>query len=149
MNENEIRNHAVSSLCQIIPWFRSIAYKSFNNKDFDLTRIQLHMVMALYYHGTVSMGTLAKLVGTSNEQVTRAAIKLEEKEFIIRKQDELNRRVVNISLSEKAKEIVSNTEQKYIENIERRFKGITIEEMKKVAECADYIKSILYKVENE
>ena len=84
MNEEEIRNEAVSSLSQIMPWFRRIAYNSFNNKDFDLTRIQLLMVMALYYHGTVSMGTLAKLVGTSNEQVTRAAIKLEEKGFIIK-----------------------------------------------------------------
>ncbi len=149
MNEEEIRNEAVSSLSQIMPWFRRIAYNSFNNKDFDLTRIQLLMVMALYYHGTVSMGTLAKLVGTSNEQVTRAAIKLEEKGFIIREQDSINRRVVNIFLSEKAKEIVRNTEYKYLQEIKKQFDDIPIEQMRELKKSADYVLKILNKINDK
>ena len=95
------------------------------------------------------MGTLAKLVGTPNEHVTRAAIKLEEKGFIIREQDSINRRVVNIFLSEKAKEIVRNTEYKYLQEIKKQFDDIPIEQMRELKKSADYVLKILNKINDK
>ena len=149
MKEEEIRNEAISSMIKIMPWFRNVASSAFSNKAFDLTRIQLLMVMALYYHGAVSMGTLAKLVGTSNEQVTRAANRLQEKEYVIKEQDKYNRRIVNIYLSEKAKKQVKDIEDRYLQQIKEKFDIIPIEDMKKLAESADFICGILDRIDEQ
>ena len=95
------------------------------------------------------MGTLAKLVGTSNEQVTRAANRLQEKEYVIKEQDKYNRRIVNIYLSEKAKEQVKDIEDRYLQQIKEKFDIIPIEDMKKLAESADFICGILDRIDEQ
>ncbi len=145
MNDSQ-RREAVLALYEMFPSFRKAVIGAFNKKVFDLTRIQLIMLMTLYYKGSVSMGTLAKLVNTSNEQITRAAVKLTEKGYVTREHDKNNRRIVNISLSEKARSVIAEPEEEFINDLIKRFDIVSDSDMAKLKKSAEFIIELLNKV---
>ena len=148
MNSSD-RREAVMALYEMFPSFRKAVMGTFNKKVFDLTRIQLIMMMTLYYNGSVSMGTLAKLVDTSNEQITRAAGKLTDKGYVTREQDKNNRRIVNISLSENAHSIIAEAEKEFLDNLQNRFDNVSDSDMIKLKESAEFISELLNRVADE
>ncbi|MBR1423046.1 MAG: MarR family transcriptional regulator [Ruminococcus sp.] len=148
MNSSD-RREAVMALYEMFPSFRKAVMGTFNKKVFDLTRIQLIMMMTLYYNGSVSMGTLAKLVDTSNEQITRAAGKLTEKGYVTREQDKNNKRIVNISLSEEARSIIAEAEKEFLDNLQNRFDNISDSDMIKLKESAEFISELLNRASDE
>ncbi|MBR1751520.1 MAG: MarR family transcriptional regulator [Ruminococcus sp.] len=143
------RREAIMALYEMFPSFRKAVIGTFNKKVFDLTRIQLIMMMTLYYKGSVSMGTLAKLVDTSNEQITRAAGKLTDKGYVTREQDKNNRRIVNISLSENAHSIIAEAEKEFLDNLQNRFDNVSDSDMIKLKESAEFISELLNRVADE
>ncbi len=143
------RYESIRALYQMIPVFTSIARSTFNGKKTGLTRIQRLIISELYIHGKMSMGILARNVRTSNEQAARAAQALYEKGYIIREHEETNRRIINVSISNKALDMIYKAENEYLEVLNDTFKNISDEDMIKMKECTTFMRDLFERVRKE
>ncbi len=147
--EKDNRYESVRSLYLMMPVFTSIARKTFNGKKTGLTRIQIIMIAELYIHGKMSMGVLAKNIGTSNEQAARAAQTLYEMGYIIREHEKTNRRIINVSISQKALDMIYKAENEYLDVLYDTFKNISDEDMIKMKECTTFMRELFERVRKE
>ena len=103
MNE-KARKECVNAMFELYPRARKMMYESFDKLEDDLTRTQQIILLALAVKDNLSMSQLASKICTSNEQATRAVTQLVDKGLVNRTQNKTNRRVVNITLTQKAKD---------------------------------------------
>ncbi|SDB33547.1 DNA-binding transcriptional regulator, MarR family [Ruminococcaceae bacterium FB2012] len=103
MNE-KARKECVNAMFELYPRARKMMYESFDKLEDDLTRTQQIILLALAVKDNLSMSQLASKICTSNEQATRAVTQLVDKGLVNRMQNKTNRRVVNITLTQKAKD---------------------------------------------
>ena len=147
--EKDNRYESVRALYLMMPVFTSIARSAFNGRKTGLTRIQRLVISELYIHGKMSMGTLAKNIPTSNEQAARAAQALYEKGLIVREHEETNRRIINVSISNKALDMIYKAENEYLEVLNDTFKNISDEDMIKMKECTTFMRELFERVRKE
>ena len=103
--EKRSKNAAYSETLLLFPALRRLVYDAFDARNMHFTRTQ-QMILSVMSNGeTFSMTELAKLIDTSNEQATRAVSQLVKRGLIVRAQNEVNHRVVNIRLTDEAKEV--------------------------------------------
>ena len=106
MNE-KVRKECVNAMFELYPRGRKLIYEAFDRIDEDLTRTQQIILLALDVKDNLSMSQLADKICTSNEQATRAVTQLVDKGLVNRQQNKTNRRVVNITLTQKAKDCLA------------------------------------------
>ncbi len=70
-------------------------------KNFGLTSSQLIILQEISNHGQITVTQLAKAVSLSQATVTDITKRLKQKEYLIRKKSESDKRKVDISLSDK------------------------------------------------
>jgi len=129
MNE-KARKKCIEAMFELYPRGRKLIYESFDKMDDSLTRTQQIILLALSVQDNLSMSQLADRICTSNEQATRAVAQLVDKGYVIRMQNKQNRRVVNISLTEKARNHVEEAKQEVLSDTLSTAKGLTDEELK-------------------
>ncbi len=129
MNE-KARKKCIEAMFELYPRGRKLIYESFDKMDDSLTRTQQIILLALSVQDNLSMSQLADRICTSNEQATRAVAQLVDKGYVIRMQNKQNRRVVNISLTEKARNHVEEAKQVVLSDTLSTAKGLTDEELK-------------------
>ena len=118
-------------------------FDTFNLKDSVLTRTQQIILLALALSKTLTMSQLAKKINTSNEQATRAVAQLVSMEFVQRSQDVKNRRIIHISLTEKATEFMESTKNNIMDELLKKFERISDDEMLLFKQSAAKIISVL------
>lgn len=145
MNE---RTESINLMYEIYPISRKLVFDTFEGRKKDLTRTQQIIIMALSINKSLSMSQLAEKINTSNEQATRAVAQLVDKGFINRHQSPLNRRVINISLTEKALDFLEETKENIHDELVKKFDVISNDDMHKFYDSLLQIKKVLQKIEN-
>lgn len=92
-----------ASLISVYPIFRAAIFKAFDSHAKKLTRTQQIILLTMLKKETFSMSGLARSISTSNEQATRAITQLVESGMVLREKNKINRRVINISLTDEAR----------------------------------------------
>ena len=92
-----------ASLISVYPIFRAAIFKAFDSHAKKLTRTQQIILLTMLKKETFSMSGLARSISTSNEQATRAITQLVENGMVLREKNKINRRVINISLTDEAR----------------------------------------------
>ncbi|MCH5586192.1 transcriptional regulator [Shimazuella sp. AN120528] len=89
---------------RLLPLF----YEKFHTrKRSDLTSLQIHLLESLLQcESNISMTQLSLKTEICKQQLTTLICKLEEKKYVIKEQDVKDRRIVNLSITEKGKEVV-------------------------------------------
>lgn len=89
---------------RLLPLF----YEKFHTrKRSDLTSLQIHLLESLFHcESSISMTQLSLKMEICKQQLTTLICKLEERKYVIKEQDAKDRRIVNLSITEKGKEIV-------------------------------------------
>lgn len=116
MDRNE-RIECINMLYEMYPLSRKLVFDTFNLKDSVLTRTQQIILLALALSKTLTMSQLAKKINTSNEQATRAVAQLVSMEFVQRSHDVKNRRIIHISLTEKATKFMERTKNNIMDEL--------------------------------
>lgn len=142
MDRNE-RIECINMLYEMYPLSRKLVFDTFNLKDSILTRTQQIILLALALSKTLTMSQLAKKINTSNEQATRAVAQLVSMEFVQRSQDVKNRRIIHISLTEKATEFMERTKNNIMDELLKKFERISDDEMLLFKQSAAKIISVL------
>lgn len=138
-----ILEECTSSLFRVYPMFRRTVYGAFDSHSVKLTRTQQAILITMMYQQTLSMTELARSINTSNEQATRAVAQLVERGYVKRAQNENNRRVINVSLTEAAEKLIDEVIAIACEQLSARLDGISSAEVKKLTECMGAVGRIM------
>ena len=148
MNEKaKARLKCVDAMYELYPRGRKLIYEAFDKLGSDLTRTQQMILLALTAEDNLSMSQLADRICTSNEQATRAVAKLVDRDYLVRKQNTLNRRVVNITLTDKARAYIAESKQRVLDATVGRANGLSDEDMSRIHESINTVLGILNKLE--
>lgn len=108
-------------------------------KEYNIGSGQIMFLLELYYCDGISQEELSSYLSIDGANTTRAIKKLEEEGYVIRKQDEKDRRVKRIYLTDKAMDIkpkvlglINEWENTLLENLTRVEKEVLGELLKKI-----------------
>ena len=92
-------------------------------KFYGLTGPQLILIEVIAREGEISIGKLARHVSLSQATVTNIVERLEQKEIVIRRKEEQDKRRVDVSLTDTARDILerkpSLLDEKFIKKFEK------------------------------
>ena len=142
----DTRNKCIMTMYDIYPLSRKLVFDTFNKKKYNITKTQQIIMLSLSVCGVLTMSQLASKINTSNEQATRAVAQLVDKGFIVRMQNPLNRRVINIKLTPEAEKFMKKTQSEIRDDLLKRFECISDEEMEKFYESLNTVSDVLMKV---
>lgn len=132
---------------ELYPLCRKLVFDTFDKKKNNITRTQQIILLALAAEEKLTMSQLAAKINTSNEQATRAVAQLVDRGFIERLQDNSNRRVINIRLTEKAQEFISKTKAEIMDDLLDRFNDVSDEDMESFQAAIEQLIRVLKKVQ--
>ncbi len=146
MNE-KARKESIDAMFELYPRGRKLIYEAFNKLEDDLTRTQQIILLALSVRDNLSMSQLASKICTSNEQATRAVTQLVDKGLVNRQQNKTNRRVVNISLTPKAKEHVEAAKKAVFTATTDITSGLSYEDLQTITDSIHTVLNLLKKLD--
>ena len=113
----------------------------FNDHGLDLTKEQMIVLKRLHSDDGLSQNELAFLTLRNKSSLTRLLSKMEQKEYITRQQSKEDKRINNVYLTQKGKEIFHLTKPVIKKMITKMEKNITTSEKKQII-------TILKKIQN-
>lgn len=91
----------------------------------DITHLQLHILEELYHTSAgISLTQLAKQIRISKQQLTPLIAKLEEKAYVLKTQDNADKRSIKLLLSEKGKTRVTEHWEEFHHLFSERVAGL-------------------------
>lgn len=112
-------------------------------KRFDLTSLQIHLLESLFQcESNISMTQLSLKMEICKQQLTTLICKLEEKKYVKKVQDAKDRRIVNLSITEKGKEVV----RQHWKEICKKLQYLEKEDLKDLEYAASKIIKIVNKI---
>lgn len=127
-----VRKKTVEAMFDLFPKGRKLIYEAFDKLDDKLTRTQQMILLALNCEDRLSMSQLADRICTSNEQATRAVASLVDNGYVTREQNKQNRRVVNISLTDKAKDYIDKGKKNVLADTQSNVKRLSDEDLESI-----------------
>ena len=113
----------------------------FNHHGLDLTKEQMIVLKRLHNDDGLSQNELAFLTLRNKSSLTRLLSKMEQKEYITRQQSKADKRINNVYLTQKGKEVFHLTKPVIKRMITKMEKNITTSEKKQII-------TILKKIQN-
>ncbi len=95
----------------------------------DITNNDMHVIEAIGLDGSKNMSAVAKQLNITVSSLTTAMNSLVRKEYVTRSRSTSDRRVVEISLTEKGKQAYLHHEDYHRQMIEAAIEGMTPEEI--------------------
>ena len=148
MNE-KARKETIDAMFELYPRGRKLIYKAFDKLEDNLTRTQQIILLALAVKDNLSMSQLASKICTSNEQATRAVTQLVDKGLVNRMQNKTNRRVVNISLTQKARDHIEGAKKAVLNEALANARGLTDEDMLVIKNSIQAVLEIIKKLDTK
>ena len=113
--------------------------------DDNLTR--LHMaVMGELGQTSMTMSELAKTLMMTKPQLTHVVDLLVSLGIVERRQDENDRRVINLALTEKGRVLLEEGKKKIKENTKKRLSTLSSEELTQMAAALETLRNIVFKL---
>lgn len=144
--KNNSREQCIAAIYDMYPLCRKFIFDTFDTKKHNLTSTQRMVLLSLSRNGILSMTQLAKKINTSNEQATRAVARLVERGLVQRNQNTENRRVVNINLTDNARELIESLYAEIHEELADKFKNVSNEEVEATYNSALQLSEMLKRV---
>jgi DNA-binding MarR family transcriptional regulator len=105
----------------------------------DVTVAQLRVLLVLYAKGSSRMSTIASFIGIAISTATSIVDHLVKKGLVIRSNDPEDRRLVICELSRQGQKLISRLWMLGRVQIEKLLQGLTLEQLEKASEVADFI----------
>lgn len=111
-----------------------------NLARFDMTHAQLAIFLRLLHGQAKTAADLARELATDTGAMTRMLDRLEEKEFVQRTRSSADRRVVEVSLTAKGKQLADQMTQVAVDSLNHHLRGFTDVE---VAQFKDFLRRMI------
>lgn len=147
--DDEKLDKLVDSFYLIGPLFRKTL---FHNKKFLKQKSrppsQYRVLRILKKRGAIPMSEIGRKVYISTSNMTSLIDRLVEEGLAERQPDKKDRRVINIAITEKGKEILQEWRKHENEKIRLKLAALSDEDLEKLYGSIEDIKVILYKIRN-
>ncbi len=147
MDEEKL-NKMVDDLYLFFPLFRKKLFK--HKKNLNQNKIPhsyYHILKVLKKRGELPMSEIGRLVYISKSNMTSLIDKLVENRLAERLPDEKDRRVINIALTDKGKDLLRDWRKHSNNEIKMNLSTLSDEDLEKLYESVENIKGILLKLE--
>lgn len=114
-------------------------------KKYDLTSMQVRILMELYHHGSHTIGQLAERLYVAGANLSTMCKKLEKIGLVERNRDHDDERIVRIDLSEQGKLITREIDQYLDEKISTAMENVSQEDLSEIAEGVIRLERLLQK----
>jgi len=147
--DDEKINKMVDELYLLFPLFRKKLFKhKRRSNEGHIPHSYYHVLKVLKKRGELPMSKISSRIHISKSNMTLLIDKLEEKGLVERIPDKKDRRVINIVLTEKGNNLLTNL-RKYSNNeIKKNLSVLSTEDQEKLYDSVENIKEILMKLEN-
>lgn len=112
-------------------------------KPENLTQIQYNIMEYLYMHQGVSMGPLAECMYLSLPNASREVRKLVELGLVYKKNDENDKRVTNIYMTEEGQSLIGSTFAGIMQTLNERYQHLADGELNELMEAIMLIRAKL------
>ena len=123
----------------VAPWLGKTAkildyfiHEAMQQKQLDLTKEQMIVLKKLHDRDGLPQNELAFLTLRNKSSLTRLLVKMEKKDYIERKQDQYDKRINHVFLTNTGKEVFKKTRPIIIDIIETMEKGISVSQKKQM-----------------
>lgn len=141
MNEVNV-DSIVDNIFHVMPLFhRKLLRMDLERAADDLTRLHF-AIMRILYEKNVTVSELAKILRTTRPQMTYLIDHLVKLDIVKRQSDVIDRRVINLSLTEKGIVIQEDVEKKVKENVRKNLAGLTPEELSEMELALEKLREI-------
>jgi DNA-binding MarR family transcriptional regulator len=135
---------------QLLPQFYTKMNKTNASpkKQSELTHLQFHILEELFQEKAgISMTQLAKNISISKQQLTPLINKLEELDYVVKVQDNSDKRVMKLNLSKEGKGIVSKRWEEFHAVLCDRLSNLSGEDLIDLDYAISKLNRILNKIE--
>ena len=136
----------VDDLYIIAPLFFRTMFRGHQNLSHNPMSSEFKVMGMLMRHGSLPISRIGNWLGISKPNMTANIDKLIEENLVERKSDPTDRRVVNVSLTEKGVEYMKRSWDEAHEAVKLRLSSLTIEEMDLLYTSLENIRTILSKL---
>lgn len=98
--------------------------------SYQLNTSEFGTLELLYNRGRQPMQSMASRLLMANSSMTYVIDKLEKKEMIVRKQDEIDKRIVMVELTEKGRNFFDSIFPHHVETLKKIYHDLNEEELK-------------------
>ncbi|MDC3417476.1 MarR family winged helix-turn-helix transcriptional regulator [Aquibacillus salsiterrae] len=95
----------------------------------EIASHELSLLKLLYEKRIHTVSSLAAELGVTSSHITSVTERMVKKKFIVRERSLVDRRVVQLSLTDKGIELVADLDQRRHEFIAKKFKNLSDEEL--------------------
>jgi DNA-binding MarR family transcriptional regulator len=113
----------------------------------DMSYRHLVIMRVLYDSGTLSISAIGKTLSISKPQMTRWIDRMVDMGLVERWPDTVDRRVINIALTEKGKEVFTELENTIIRDFKEKLSCLSDEDLKELSASMMRLADILSKLE--
>lgn len=138
-----MRHEELISVIEATNAFESLARHVVMNHRGELTKSQMDILITLKFSGSMTMTRLSKQLAVSKEQATRATNPLVEMGFVNRRRNEDNRRLVEVSLSEKAKTFLEEDLESVLKELDESLSCVSEEDRAELIDASKRAARIL------
>jgi DNA-binding MarR family transcriptional regulator len=100
------------------------------------TKLQVNLMLALYFNGPMNMTALSRRAGIAPEQATRTIRALREKGLVESERSHENQRMVVARLTEKGAELMNENEHNLFSSLEECLDGLSPEEIEQLGKIS-------------
>ncbi len=135
------------SLLQTSTLLSGVVLSCVDRKRFPFTKTQMNIFTVLDMEGDLSMKRIAQLLATSQEQATRTVAPLANAGYVERRTDPSNRTRVYIHLTDAGRQIIKESRQLLIENLDAKLNNsFSDNEKEALCKAACVMASLLDKI---
>jgi MarR family transcriptional regulator, organic hydroperoxide resistance regulator len=146
MVENNI-NAAAMELSELLPLLQQKLIKPFEQlSKSKISAMQFHVLFILEEQGDLSMTELSYKLLTSKQQMTPIVDKLIMHRFVKRIHDEVDRRIIKISLSSSGKRYIEKLKMDVFDMLKNKFQSLSDDDLGNLYKAFVEIKSIVNKL---
>jgi DNA-binding MarR family transcriptional regulator len=148
MDEEKL-NHIVDDLYLFFPLFRKKLFKPNKMlKDKKIPHSHYHVLKVLQKQGELPMSEIGRMVHISKSNMTSLIDKLVAEGLAERLRNGIDRRVINIAITEKGLHILNDWREQSNNEIKMNLSSLSEEDLQKFYDSVENIKSILSKMSN-
>jgi DNA-binding MarR family transcriptional regulator len=107
----------------------------------DISIPQFHALVVLHERGARTVTDLAHHLGISAPSASSIVDRMEEHGYVVRERDAIDRRVVNVSISDEGRSVVEEMMGVRRDHSRRLLNAMTDDELNAVLSCVDAVKS--------
>ncbi len=123
---------------------REKIYKQFEGSYNDkLTSLQFHVVATLGMYGSMTMSTLAEIIGLQKQSATKVVNQLVQLNFICRFHDESDRRIIKVDTTPEAKAYLDKFSIENMKQVSKYFESLSEDEFIELQKAIETVNRIL------